>query len=361
MVFIKKIAHNTEEQLRADFGDCPPKPLKAEIANLQFVVVRFGWIGKQLYLAQDLLFSFLNLCKGSYQGDHQDLLSLQAEISGAKQDMHDAFAKTSKELGVFGKFAFIGVWILLSPFLFLILLYKSTKLIRVIFRFLSSQRSTIGMFNPLSFSRSHIAIYDPLLKLFSKTGWSTDAVVSHEHVHLLQSHFFPERNLGDFNRQTTENLKNFLIDPEADLQSCSYFFQLNEMEARLHEVILSYYRERGELPADYRSFIGLLLGCGGLGQLLKIQLDNNNIAPNADVPFDFKARDKAAVIDIVGSVLKLKDGKFVLRFIMEALPVMYANLLILYGGADQAKRYLKTVDNIQFYLDLYGTPPGHLA
>ena len=379
MIFLKRETTNTENQLTSDFGEYPPKPLRSMMFNHQFDVVRFGWIGKQVYYVQEVVSLTYQLLTGGYRDTFsalpqkvQEHFRLTLQNCFKIKEILSQLKGEIKDLAIYEKIFLYLILVVISPIFFLIVLYKSRglwiKLFRVFNIVLKCRKSIIGSYNTLSVGPLSIAVYNPI---FRRTNFSIEAVISHEHIHFLQHKYFPERVSKDFDGQKEIVLKNLILNPE-NYEKLSYYFELNEMEARLHEVILSYYREHGELPSNYDGFIWLLSGCVKLVQtsfkplslpetilindllelIIEIEKKGGNLSLFASC--EFKARNMATVEDMLISIINLKDIKTSLRFMLEVLPVMYGNLLIMYGDTNQAKKYFETVNDYELYKELYG-------
>ena len=65
----------------------------------------------------------------------------------------------------------------------------------------------------------------------------------------------------------------------------------------------------------------------------------------------FEVRCEHAETEMFEAILKLADP---LNYIREVLPIMYGNLLIVYGDTNQAKKYFATVICFELYSELYG-------
>ena len=141
-------------------------------------------------------------------------------------------------------------------------------------------------------------------------------------------------------------------DPENDFDVFSYFFQIDEMEARLHEVVLSYYRNQGELPLDETGFKKLLFGSKSevMNNVKKAffgKLENRPYRKR----IEYEVRCEADEHEMISSIFHLTDPW---GYLFKVLPVMYGNLLIVYGDTNRAKKYFDTVSSFELYNQLYG-------
>lgn len=93
-----------------------------------------------------------------------------------------------------------------------------------------------------------------------------EAVISHEHIHLLQhrDHEVCNRHLSD--------PRSFLSDAALRFGQFEYFFERREVEARLHEILVCAYRAGNDLPTTLSEFFGLLMRCQHLGAPISVNL-----------------------------------------------------------------------------------------
>jgi hypothetical protein len=170
--------------------------------------------------------------------------------------------------------------------------------------------------------------------------------VSHEHIHLLQ-YRNPEshcRHVRSPQELLTEKgwANAFLL----------YVLEKIEVEARLHESVLSFYRTYHYLPTTVSGFLGLLASGERIG-LLFIR-----ILESGDVTFQrgqgtYPERDERPVEHLGWVLIAVKTPELQRRFITEVLPVMYGNLLKYYGDDVASRSFLRDIDRPNFYDDLY--------
>lgn len=191
---------------------------------------------------------------------------------------------------------------------------------------------------------------DRQITLFGKTNRNPalrNEVLAHEHVHYLQ-------NREDSNRR--KKLHNpFQILPavRAEDQFVLYLLECAEVEARLHELVLSYYRAKRVLPQTLDEFLGMLADWDEMGAYL-VQMTayaGLTIHPSGK-PFAMRsAMFSGQLAAVLGF---LKDPEMTRRFICEVLPVMYANLLRYYGDSSASARFAAEYVRPNLYDVLYG-------
>jgi hypothetical protein len=187
-----------------------------------------------------------------------------------------------------------------------------------------------------------------------KIGLSYDATLSHEHLHLIQYEVFQGRPGSyvepDFSSRVSCCVKPNFVNDELAL----YYLSLNEVEPRLHELVLSFVRQYGYLPLNYNGYLTMLISLEGVGEGFSELLSAHGEEFVKEVPGYYRLRDSYALDDL-GLVFKLfLNVELVRRFFCEVLSVVYGNLLIIYSGTDAAYDYLKTIKNCELYGELYG-------
>ena len=346
MLYLKKKKTDSETQLALDFGHYPPNPLRPMKIKNQFDLAYIGTIAGIFY-GLKLTFSVFT-DKSLY--DHPAFTEFKKHVSNLKEQFHTFTTNLNNSFLYLKWIPAVVLLICFSPILALICLYLLVHLIYKMDVF----RRNLGLYLPNL--PSQISIFPNALKKMDKSWISEDGIISHEHTHMLQHIYFSDRYVR-FSEEKGDVLKRMLKNPEQDFAFCSYHLIPDEMEARLHEVILSYYRQYEELPIDYYGFVGLLLGIRDpegdnifskltTKMVNKAEIDTSNLGI-----YCFEVRSRLCEFEMVSAILKLVDPD---RYILEVLPVMYGNLLILYGDTDQAEKYFETLGGCELYKELYG-------
>jgi len=344
MLFYKKSPTTSRSQLLNDFGDFPPKPLADDLTNRNFDVVYLSGLGNQYFLMSRFVRGLM--------GDPEDLIDSEL-IQFQKEHVESKikFMSTYKGLNFFQK---AGLFVVIFFALPLIFFGMGVYFIGAFYKFSKSKSagsSVVGFFNPTSQQKSEIAIKPKIIK---KSKSILPAIVSHEHIHLLQHNAFMERRKDLRKVEHNTNLRKFLTEKFLESESAFYYLELNEVEARLHEVVLSYYRAHGQLPVDYRGFLIMILSCEFLGDHAARVLSEHDIILPESESYNYQMRDVTAAREIAVMFMFFSGGNYPKRFICEALSVMYGNLIIIYGDPMSASEYLKTIINTDFYINLYG-------
>lgn len=372
MFFSKKISTNSECQFKSDFGEYPPKPLEPMKLNKQFDILSKGKVGLFFYNVSQIFSStFLAVVgKSPLHTSSQAMIDwrnnmvlirkriLKIKTRLIKGAIH--FKKSTFQM----KFVFFVLILIacltLLLFLFLFVVYQFIRLC-IHFLILGARSSTYenyGFFQRLANRSSQVVVNTFALRKCKNSAEksvrtiSFESIVSHEHIHLLQNYYFSERVKYEDDSEKVNFLKSLLEDPENDFDVFSYFFKIDEMEARLHEVILSYYRKYGELPSDEKGFFKLLFGSRSeVMNVVKTKLFGQIENRPYKRQIEYDTRCEHMENEMLYALSRLTD---LYKFLDEVLPVMYGNLLIVYGDTNRAKKYFETVSSFELYNQLYG-------
>lgn len=232
------------------------------------------------------------------------------------------------------------IWIALAT----IFVASTLKLIRTSRQGMSS----LGYFAPLRKEEYEIVLN---IGRITKTGLDASSMISHEHIHLLQHKGNPvtEHSRGvswPDDQLFTESARANKILPHI-----KYLLERNEVEARLHELVLSFYRMQKNLPLNIPSFLALLASSKQVGWLVSETLTEAK-AGFGPVLTEFIERDRMQAKDLEIVFLSLPEDQLY-RFITEVLPVMYGNLLKYYGDNAASHKFLSQITRPNFYDQLY--------
>ncbi|MDO8177002.1 MAG: hypothetical protein Q7T62_02045 [Undibacterium sp.] len=219
-------------------------------------------------------------------------------------------------------------------------------------------RSPLSFYELIQFGRSKvngIAVVIPSLKDerrmtlridANKKNRNLDCFVSHEHVHLLQ---------GRLNEKHSKDIKypDLLIsDTKKDDKFLLYLLEKKEVEAKLHEVVLSYYREKKELPLTIEGFLELLAGSKKFGCLIILILQIKGIYIKPDI-ITYHERDVIFAEEFSYMLSSIKDADSRYKFITEVLTVMYGNLINYYGDEKSSLSFMMQIERPNLYDALY--------
>ena len=198
---------------------------------------------------------------------------------------------------------------------------------------------TAGSFNPLCPD-------DVVVRSAMSTAVSEAAVASHEHIHLLQ------HRDAEHHSRFLRNPSSLLCDKALVIPQLHYFFEKKEVEARLHESVLSFYRSRGHLPITVTGFLSLLACSQTFGWLISDSLEAEDFGADAS-PELYPERELVFAKQLETILLSLRTPHLERRFIVEVLTVMYGNLLRYYGDATASDQFLGQIERPNLYDEIY--------
>jgi hypothetical protein len=363
MFFKKRQSIDSTEQLNNDFGEYPPHPLVNTMQRqLPFYVVHTSLLNKKLY---DLILLVRSL---RIELDHtnpflSDISKIKSrfrkQLSDAREQINSFKSEIANSAIHIKIFAVVFITLVLPIFILFAAAFILFNIIQITLQTNFSSNS-LGFYIPIPFNgRSEIVANTYRIKHRSSKD-TNDGIISHEHIHLLQDHYFsrldmPYRSYNHFSGKNEIVLKQLLNNPEQKFNDLQYYFQINEMEARLHEVVLSHYRVYRVLPATHHEFTEMILGSHKLGKVVKEIMEREKLDTSVYLTNPYRVRSDSMEIQMAIAIMKLRDTSTSLRFILEALSVMYGNLLFLYGGENESLAFMRTIKSTQLYEELYGS------
>lgn len=319
----------TEDQLKKDFGEFPPSPLICSNLPHEFSIARVRGIGRLYDDAKIVhrLFSAKDLSDFNefHVGLGREFLS--AKNTAASTDEGNVRNGSGPSRRV--------IKYLMVPVLGVAAMYL---LIRI---WLARSRME-GHFTQMFANEKQITIM---------TGRGIDkdmqeVTISHEHLHYLQL--------------VANRMRLKQIDPAVPLLSDKYktdwyivYLLSNlEMEARLHEMVISYYRSRNALPSTIDEFVDMLAGSKKLSKIVIDTMRHNGRTMNLDV-LRYSERCVSTSREIKISLMAIKDFELRYRYITEVMTVMYGNLLGYYGDGNASTEFHMQVSRPNLYDALY--------
>jgi len=318
------------EQLRDDFGGFPPAPLHCDDLSGEFDVVRTRGIGEiwHTLIVHNRMFRGL-------ESDTQYLSADFMECFGA--DQMSAFRHALEGFGSSAKFIKPAV-------ITLVLGMKGIKLTIRMVQSAHQESKVLGCFLPVRECESEIVVKSGRHAHLCRSEAPT---ISHEHIHLLQHKYSEERP------RCARSPERLLSKEGLAMPFLLYLLEPNEVEARLHESILSFYRAYRGLPMTVPMFLGMLAASQQLGELVSLILER------AGVSFDrldlaYSEREVMYAEQLESILVYINTLELTCRFITEVLTVMYANLLRYYGDETASDNFLLDIARPNLYDDLYG-------
>lgn len=316
----------SESQLRKDFGVFPPKPLGGTGPTGKFTTVRVRGVGEHIHF----VLMTKRLLKGS-----EDVDSLSSTIRDRMPDIIPKLAHLSNTNKAGYK---VLRWIALGT-LFFVSIFRRTRMNQ-------KGANSLGFFVPLRKDEDEIVIKVGLLAREDR-----DATISHEHIHLLQHRENQATAYSCVVTCSDDEIFNELARTSKMLPHLKYILKRHEVEARLHELVVSFYRTHNRLPNSVPRFLALLASSKQLGWLVSELLASAGV--NVDPPYEeISERDKLQIKDLEIVLLSMPD-EAAIRFITEVLPVMYGNLLKYYGDDAVSRNFLSQISRPNFYDHLY--------
>lgn len=321
---------SSEEQLRVDFGDFPPVPLRCESFSGEFDVVRVRGVGE--VLSQLIILN--TMLRGI--ASEEDRLSVDLiDVLGAEQIQ--SLQRGLEYLGRYGG-------LLKSAAIALMLGVMGVRLSGRMIRGTHRDSSMLARFVPIRKDESNIFVNVARLK---RVGANEAPTISHEHIHLLQYRDL-ERHSRDAKSPET------LLSPGGSAKPyLRYLLQKMEVEARLHETVLAYYRYSHRLPLTVPKFLGVLAGNPEFGELVSLTLQNSGASFDREIE-PYVERAGACTGDLHAILVYIATEELTCKFITEVLTIMYGNMLRYYGDELTSQSYLKNIERPNFYDELYG-------
>lgn len=318
----------SEKQLLDDFGEFPPVPLRCERLTGKFKVVRTYGIGE---IYQDLV-----LIKTLLDSVDSDPQSVSTDLSNFLST--EFVSDFRRSLDYLSRGSAFAKRVLIS----MALGHRFFRMTARAIRFGPERPNALGCFIPMLRCESQILIKAGRHRDRQKSDAST---VSHEHIHLLQ-----HRNSEDHSRHA-KTPQDLLSEEGLSHPLLLYFLEKKEVEARLHELVLSFYRTHRRLPLTASGFLGLLASSRQLGELVTFVL--KPIGVKVDEFGEYFERDVMFAEQLLDILLHIKTPHLRCRFITEVLAVMYGNLLKYYGDDMASRSYIENIGRPNLYDVLY--------
>ncbi len=327
----------SEQQLLDDFGEFPPTPLHCESLKGEFKVVRTHGIGK---VYQDCV--HVKAIVNALDSDPQSMTTDAMNFVGGTE----AVLEFRRAIHTLSRGSAFGKRLLISSAIGLFFLKITASTIR----FGPTRPNDLGRFIPILKNESQIHIMAGRLRKLQK---SDESIISHEHIHLLQ-----HKSREDHSRHVKapqDLLAEGLTEKRLPKAWLLYLLEKNEVEARLHECVLSFYRAHRQLPLTTSGFLGLLASSRECGPVVtgELKLMALKLMDATVVEFgEFSERDAMPAKELAW-ILGFVKSELRYRFITEVLTVMYGNLLKYYGDLAASKNYLEGITRPNLYDELY--------
>lgn len=326
--FYKSIKKTSHEQLVDDFGEFPPIPLVSRAVPYHFRVVHVRGAARIFNVYAQWLTALTALKEDPSSvapGVHSLVKDIREHISGLASPK----VEKGKESAAFTIRIPVRIAAAIAAFGWA--------------RYQRSRTRCYGYYFPT-------VTYDAQVTIEAKAAsrpQGNASVISHEHIHFLQH---CNDQVGG---KLIPGASLFLSEEKSRDPMLLYLLERNEVEARLHEIVLSGYRAGHFMPVTLASFLSLLCACKELETLLIPSLKLSGIEVGRNGP-SFEARDSAHATDLEVLIVYSKDDEMACRFATEVLSVMYGNLLRYYGDNDTSASFLQQIARPNLYDELYG-------
>ncbi len=363
-IFYSESPSDSVEQLRMDFGEFPPNGISPDFNKIYFKVIYLNEIGDVYYSLNRLFFSMRNpgnLSRiGGFTKLEAGIKELKSVIKNTKFSVNNIKTEIDKLHPIKKIIAVITIFLLLfllTPLLIPIVVYLAYKIIKIC---LVSTRAkdSFGYFNAALGGRYEIVVKP---KKIIRADHELSGVVSHEHLHMLQN--FNRSKKEKFLLYDTKIKKPDLLLNEKNCKDAYFLYLLdsNELEARLHELVLSFYRKHKTLPGNISDFHFMIATNQQFYNVLQklgiLESFNMSVEQLNDKLYDTRNFIIGVELEIIISCLK--DRQTRVKFINEVLTVMYGNLLAYYGDSNASVHFLKQIPGPTLYDRLYEGNPGY--
>ena len=327
--------------LKRDFGDYPPVPLS--IDNHSEYVIRIKEVSRLQYIANE----FLSIFRGFYSGKNKTLERevLSSEIKNTRNSLRNFISNST--------FITRILLFLLSPalviFIFIFVLINSNirnsiKTLNKVFN------KGYGHVNPI------YGQYDILIKKnknykASKANDSIKCIVTHEFVHVMQQHDRLTKN-RDYKLKASQtcNLVGVIKDESCRDPHMKYLFEVNELEVRLHEIIVAGYEKYRLLPLTNEDFLNFILHNESI--FLGFS-EPDSVLGTLDPEKEYVERCDIISSDIFIIFKEMIDDGIREKFIREVLYFLYSNLLRYYGDMTSSIKVLESCESSGLFQSIY--------
>lgn len=358
------------EQFTADFENFPldDSILDQEFSNHFFYIRTFGFKERVI---QALIVSFLSvknkIIKESPNKNKIEEINKETEGPTTKETLVEFFqsvsqpifpstpviASNKKFLGLFQspKNTFIKLIdlilritraVILLPVLFIFSPFFPLIIFTKIF-IKNFKKGNVDGYYSIFDSKPRVNIHRIHRKIDSNIA---EAIISHEHIHLLQDIFINKNKIKCYSLKT-DSLKEILEAQETHkLADLRYIFSPLEVEARLHELFLNYYRYYKKIPSTLDQFILMTekIYCLSYKEPQNTQ-DEKNIK--------IVSRAVSHVDLYFIKMLSIMKCEYKEKYINEVLSLHFANLLLYYNLTEISRALTKEIESKELPRKIY--------
>lgn len=226
------------------------------------------------------------------------------------------------------------------------------------FKISPGKNKTYGFFNQITAAMSKkyegISLCESALKLEPK---STKAIISHEHIHFRQ--FLDSVYRKENKRKGMIVNGNHLFDDKNELYEKlkNYWFSEAEVEARLHELVIFYYRKHHKLPLSIEEFVKVVFFSSCVQNSEFSGHDRPSlkkwIRKNKKEGRMCNFRSIEICVEIMMMCESIKSQEAAIKYVYEVLPIFYSRLLRYYGDIDASQMISENIIRPNFYDQIY--------
>lgn len=348
-IFFTKIKKNSKSQLSLDFGEYPPNGIINQDVTTSFEEVSMRRHGHSYFIISKYLRSLKKKNNQQSIFNTYDDFSILEGIAEEAKEIVKPITNSNGIKKILNTILIVTIIFLISIPMFFYITYKVFGLI---FRKSKSSKN-FGYFLPITKGEYEIIINRHVI---NKAKKDIEPVISHEHIHMLQ-HFNKSSNNG-FSLFDTSLKKPSLIFQECyqENKQLLYLADCNELEARLHELFLSFYRKHKFLPTSINDFYLMIISNHNLNKIFRdtdfyfgLKIKPENL---------YNIRDFQSERELEDIFLTMNSKDTMIKFLMEVISVMYGKLLEYYGDKEASLRFLAQIQGPTLYDRLYqGCPP----
>lgn len=334
-MYFKKNRFTNRELLAKDFGEFPPRPLS--VLEEPEYTIKIKLCNRVQYIIGDMVAAF----------NWRNIVAFE-EFKTAVDSI--------KSINLIGKIVLILLLPVIIPFLLLRVLFIRTLWSSVINSIKILNRifdKGYGHVNPIY---GHYKIIIKKNKSYIKNQSENlfDCIVTHEFTHVMQQHDRLSQNNPHVLKDSQKcNLHGVVESQYYNDERIKYLYEPNELEARLHEIIVSGYPKHESLPLTKEGFFDYIMHNQSV---LYSFSDKSAIIDGLDINgLDqlYEVRSEIIYIDIYDIFKVMVDDEMRKRFILEVLLPLYSNLLRYYGDQDSSLKILNCCDQTGLYKSIY--------
>ena len=173
-----------------------------------------------------------------------------------------------------------------------------------------------------------------------------DPVISHEHIHMIQDEMYKSgfiQNLTFNNFSVNAEIFNFeTLKKYKEKVPVNYLFSPLEIEARLHEIVLTYYRSKKSMPRNAVEFVEMIMNF----KLLTLNTEEN-------YKILLETRFYSGVETYFIAQIEVLKTESAAMFLQHVLPIFYRRLLTYYGATELISEFDKNPPDTTLFDKLF--------